>query len=82
MLTGRSYATLRPQHVERADKAWPRLSGLDHVVHKTPFRGHVRVVEALLLVGDQLVSLLRVILERAAVDDVDGTLGPHHRDLG
>ena len=56
----------------------------DHVVDVASLGGRVRVGEARLVVLHQLLAALLgggAAGDVAAVDDVDGALGPHHGDL-
>ena len=76
---------LAGRDLERRDQHRACRPRLDHLVDVAALGGVVRVREALLVVGDQLgAARLRVVrlLELLAEDDVDGSLRPHHRDLG
>src|SRR5829696_1468106 len=72
--------------LEAAPDRMAGLGGVDHVVELRVPGGDVRVDVLADLLG-QLQPLRRPLffgngLDRLAVDDVDGTVGPHHRDLG
>src|SRR3954470_14656832 len=84
VLALRARLMLRLQRLERRDELRPCLVRDDDVVDVAALGRRVRVREARLVVVDQALAALvrrRRLLELAAVDDVDGALRAHHRDL-
>src|SRR5579863_3865146 len=73
------------QGAQRGDQPRTGLVGDDHVVDVAALGGGVGIREARLVVVHQRFAPLLgrgAAGDIAAVDDVDGALGPHHRDLG
>src|SRR5438034_5497749 len=73
-------------HLEAAPDRVAGLGGIDHVVELRVTGRDVRI-DVLADLLRQLEALLRALLlrdrlDRLAMDDVDGAVGAHHRDLG
>src|SRR5262249_17303507 len=69
------------QHVERAADAAPRAVRQDHLVDVAALGGDERVGKPVLILLDAPRDLVRIAKLRP-IQDLDGTLGPHDRDLG
>src|SRR5450631_363019 len=85
VLALRARFALALQGAQRDDQLRPRLVGDDDVVDVAALGSGVRVGEPRLVVVHQLFAALvgrRAAGDVAPVDDVDGALRPHHRDLG
>ena len=80
MLPSRHLHGLAAQHGERAGDARARGVRHDHVVDVAALGGDERREEALLVFAGARGNLFRVA-DVGAEDDLDRTLGAHHRDL-
>src|SRR3990172_3823949 len=85
VLLGWEGLTFIAQHFESPDEFGTGLAWFDHLVDQPELGGAIRVVEALLVFGDEFRAALVGILCAGNLppgDDVDRSLGSHHGDLG
>src|SRR5918994_4058311 len=84
VLAWRSVGSLGPDHLQSLDEVRSRLARVYHVVYKAHLRGYHRVVELLLVVGDQLFAFRIGVFglrDLASEDDTDSGGRAHDRDL-
>src|SRR5207302_8543037 len=82
---GGTAAVLAASFPQGPDQDRARPTRLDHIVDVAALGGDVRVGEALAVVADQLRAFRGPVLrcfQLTAIDNVDGTFGVHHRNLG
>src|SRR6266404_1188023 len=85
VLPRRVGVALGSENGQRGAQPRARVARLDDLVHVAALGGHVRVRELRAVFADARLPEGRGIvrrLELAPVQDVDGALGSHHRDLG